>query len=179
MTRELAEVVSELEQAATHVLPDVIDYGLGLLICGSAVGAASAKAGAYYAGPGNKFWEVLYEVGLTSETLKPSEYKSLIAHGIGLTDASKVTSGADKAIPEHSLDAPRLLRVVEIYKPKFVAFNGKKAAQAVLGKSVDYGRQSKQLAGADVFVLPSTSAAARAFWDIGPWKQLASAFAEG
>ena len=179
MTRELAEVVSELERAATHVLPDVIDYGLRLLICGSAVGAASAKAGAYYAGPGNKFWEVLYEVGLTPEKLKPSEYKSLIAHGIGLTDASKVSSGADKAIPEHSLDAPRLLRVLEIYKPKFVAFNGKKAAQAVLGKSVGYGRQPKQLNGADVFVLPSTSAAARAFWDIGPWKELASAFVAG
>jgi hypothetical protein len=49
----------------------------------------------------------------------------------------------------------------------------------VLGKPVGYGRQPKQLNGADAFVLPSTSAATRTFWDIAPWKELAAAVMKG
>ena len=47
------------------VLPDVLVPGLAVVFCGSAVGAASARRRAYYAGPGNAFWRTLSEVGLT------------------------------------------------------------------------------------------------------------------
>src|SRR3546814_13773735 len=47
------------------VLPDVLAPGLRLVFCGSAAGRKSAELGAYYAGPGNKFWPTLYEIGLT------------------------------------------------------------------------------------------------------------------
>ena len=47
------------------ILPDVLGPGLALVICGSAAGTASARAGAYYAGPGNRFWWILAHSGLT------------------------------------------------------------------------------------------------------------------
>ena len=68
-----------------NALPDVLRPGLRLVICGSAAGAVSAARGAYYAGPGNKFWPILAEVGLTPRLLRPDEFATLPAFGIGLT----------------------------------------------------------------------------------------------
>ena len=42
------------------VLPDVLEPGLTVVFCGTAVGATSAQVRAYYAGRGNRFWEVLF-----------------------------------------------------------------------------------------------------------------------
>ncbi|HEU5143069.1 MAG TPA: uracil-DNA glycosylase family protein [Solirubrobacterales bacterium] len=47
------------------VLPDLVRPGLRVVFCGTAAGTASARAGAYYAGPGNRFWETLRVTGLT------------------------------------------------------------------------------------------------------------------
>lgn len=52
-----------------NVLPDVWAAGLAVAFCGSAVGSASARRRAYYAGPGNAFWPTLFEDGLTSLVL--------------------------------------------------------------------------------------------------------------
>jgi TDG/mug DNA glycosylase family protein len=61
-----------------------------------------------------------------------------------------------------------------LVRPRIVAFNGKRAAQAVLGPLRSYGLQPVQLVGAEIFVLPSTSGAASGFWSIEPWKELAA-----
>jgi TDG/mug DNA glycosylase family protein len=37
------------------VLPDVLEPGLRVVFCGTAVGAMSTQVGAYYAGCGNQF----------------------------------------------------------------------------------------------------------------------------
>ena len=42
-----------------EVLPDILQPGLRVVFCGTAAGRASAKARAYYAGPGNSFWKTL------------------------------------------------------------------------------------------------------------------------
>ena len=64
-----------------------------VVFCGTAPGAASARTGAYYAGPGNRFWLTLPEVGLTPVLLRPAEFARLADFGIGLTDISKTASG--------------------------------------------------------------------------------------
>nr|HQT26871.1 mismatch-specific DNA-glycosylase [Burkholderiales bacterium] len=56
------------------VLPDVLAPDLAVVFCGSAVGAASARRRAYYAGPGNAFWPTLARVGFTPCQLTPDEY---------------------------------------------------------------------------------------------------------
>jgi double-stranded uracil-DNA glycosylase len=158
------------------VLPDLLEPGLPLVFCGSAAGTASARAGAYYAGRGNAFWEALYEVGLTSELLVPGEFRRLPEFGIGLTDLCKVRHGADAEIGAH-YDTDRLRAAVAGAEPARLAFNGKNAAQAVLEMGVGYGVQEETVGGAEVWVLPSTSGRARRFWKIEPWRELAEAIA--
>src|SRR5262245_33040622 len=99
------------------VLPDVIRPGLLVVFCGTAVGAASARRGAYYAGPGNKFWPTLFEVGLTPRQLGPAEYASVIEYGIGLTDLCKIKSGSDAQIGSHGFDVARLEDLVTANAP--------------------------------------------------------------
>ena len=43
-----------------------------------AASAVSAKAGAYYANPQNKFWRVLHETGLTPARLQPHQFRDLL-----------------------------------------------------------------------------------------------------
>ena len=157
------------------ILLDVLEPGLRVVFCGTAPGAASARAGAYYAGPGNRFWVTLHEVGLTPELLEPAEFARLPEFGIGLTDISKTASGSDLEVGRRGFDPARLEAAIAAAAPAHLAFNGKNAARGALGRAVDYGRQSEWLGGAAVWVLPSTSGAARRFWDICPWRDLARA----
>ncbi len=157
------------------ILPDVLEPGLRVVFCGTAPGTASARAGAYYAGPGNRFWVTLHEVGLTPEPLAPTEFTRLPEFGIGLTDISKTASGSDLEVGRRGFDPARLEGTIAAAAPAHLAFNGKNAARGALGRAVDYGRQPERLGGASVWVLPSTSGAARRYWDIGPWRDLARA----
>ena len=90
------------------VLPDVLGPGLRVVFCGSAAGAASARVGAYYAGPGNRFWPTLYRVGLTPHLLAPAEFRTLLRYRIGLTDICKTESGADAGLSGKADDAAAL-----------------------------------------------------------------------
>lgn len=158
-----------------EVLPDVLRPGLAVVFCGTAAGSASARAGAYYAGPGNAFWRALHEVGLTPVRLAPSEFARLPRFGIGLTDVCKARFGSDAEVGHAHFDPAGLERRIAAAAPRHLAFNGKNAARAALGRPVAYGLQAERLGGAQTWVLPSTSGAARRFWDLEPWRQLAAA----
>src|SRR3954463_2256680 len=114
------------------VLPDILQPGLRLVFCGTAAGTASAKARAYYAGPGNSFWATLHEVGLTPEQLKPAEFARLTELGIGLTDICKVRHGSDDEVGTAESDAPGLEQKIAAAEPATLAFNGKNAARGAL-----------------------------------------------
>lgn len=163
-----------MASADGHLLDDVLTPGLRVVFCGTALGEASARAKAYYAGPGNAFWATLHETGLTPRRLRPDEYRRLPEFGIGLTDICKVRSGSDEAVGTDAFDAGRLVAQLERARPVWLAFNGKNAARGALGRPIDYGVQRDRLAGARVFVLPSTSGAARRYWDVGRWQELAA-----
>lgn len=161
------------------VLPDVIGPDLRAVFTGTAVGSASARAQAYYAGPGNSFWPTLHGIGLTPRRLRPSEYATLLEYGLGLTDVCKSASGSDREIGTAGFDVARFIALIEAHHPRRVAFNGKAAAEAVLGRKVDYGPQTERIAGAELFVLPSTSGAARGSWKVSCWQALADAVRAG
>jgi double-stranded uracil-DNA glycosylase len=156
------------------VLPDVLCPGLRVVFCGTAVGAISSKRGAYYAGPGNKFWRTLHETGLTPLQLSPSEFGSVLEHGIGLTDLCKTLSGSDVEVGRGAFDVEALVQAVRANTPHVVAFNGVKAGREALGSIVGYGRQPRDFAGVEAWVLPSTSGAANRWWDAAWWHELAS-----
>ncbi|WP_449376135.1 uracil-DNA glycosylase family protein, partial [Bosea thiooxidans] len=63
-------------------------------ICGTQAGTASARRGAYYAGPGNKFWAVLHQIGLLPERFAPERFREMPRYGIGLTDVAKQSFAA-------------------------------------------------------------------------------------
>jgi TDG/mug DNA glycosylase family protein len=157
------------------VLPDLLCPGLRIVFCGTAAGSASARAGAYYAGPGNRFWAALHETGLTPVQLEPSEFERLPEFDIGLTDICKVLYGSDQEVGTAEFDVSGLQARIAEAEPENLAFNGKNAARAALERAVDYGVQEERIGGATVWVLPSTSGAARKFWKIDPWHELARA----
>lgn len=159
---------------SAHVLPDLLQPGLKVVFCGTAAGAASARRGAYYAGPGNKFWKTLYALGFTPRLLEPAEFPLLPQYGIGLTDIAKSYSGADSGLRRSHFDAAALRSKIHENAPLVFAFNGKKAAQAFYGASVSYGQQPERIGTTTVFVLPSTSGAASGFWNIEHWQALAA-----
>lgn len=154
------------------VLPDLLGPDLQLVFCGSAMGARSAQARAYYAGPGNLFWEVLHRVGLTQRRFAPREYHHLLACGIGLTDMVKQRVGSDGELSRADFQ-PALLRAkLEQFRPWCVGFNGKRAAREFYGHQVQYGIQPERIGPTVAFVLPSTSGAARGYWDERYWQAL-------
>lgn len=157
------------------VLRDVLRPGLRVVFCGTAAGTASARAKAYYAGPGNAFWRTLHATGLTPVQLEPSEYARLPDFGIGLTDICKVRHGSDAEVDAEEFDLDGLRARIAEAEPAFLAFNGKNAARGALERPVELGPQEEQIGGATVWVLPSTSGAARRYWDVGPWEDLARA----
>jgi TDG/mug DNA glycosylase family protein len=159
------------------VLPDVLVAGLDAVFCGNAAGKVSARKRAYYAGPGNLFWPTLLQVGLTPVLLAPEEFRRLPEFGLGLTDACKTRFGSDAEVGTAAHDAPRVEESIARVAPAHLAFVGKRAAQTVLGRSVDYGRQADRFAGARAWVLPSPSGLARRFWTVEPWRELADAVA--
>ncbi|MCV2864545.1 mismatch-specific DNA-glycosylase [Defluviimonas sp. WL0075] len=157
------------------MLPDYLRSDLSVVFCGTAAGRRSAEVGHYYAGRGNKFWRAIFEVGLTSELLGPELDARVLDHGIGLTDLAKGVAGMDRELPIGALCAERLRNVAKSWQPRVVAFNGMKAARVVLGAARvnSYGPYKVEGLPA-IWVLPSTSGAANAYWSIEPWRQLAS-----
>ncbi len=160
--------------SGAHVLPDLLIGGLKVVFCGTAAGTRSAQVGAYYAGQGNKFWPTLYAIGLTPRLFSPHEFRDLPQYGIGLTDIAKTYFGADKGLRSDHFDADGLRRKIEQAVPRVLAFNGKKSASAFYGARVSYGQQPDLIGATTVFVLPSTSGAANAFWQIDDWRALAA-----
>ena len=155
------------------ILPDLLAPGLDIVFCGTAVGAESARRRAYYAGPGNAFWPTLHKVGLTPRQFRPEEYEQLLDFGIGLTDLAKEISGNDDILWARHFDADRLRAQMARYRPRILAFTGKRAAQQFVGRPVDYGSIAERVGSTQLFVLPSPSGAACRYWSTAPWQALA------
>ena len=171
-----------MNSATSHVLPDVLCRGLRLVICGSAPGAVSAARGAYYAGPGNKFWRILAETGLTPRRLDPTEFAEMPGFGIGLTDICKIASGNDADLPREADDVPGLIERIRAVQPRMVAFNGKRAAAVFYGAPTGmlaYGPAAPRSDFPPVWILPSTSGAAARAWSSEPWHALARIVGSG
>lgn len=157
-----------------QLLPDLLAPGLRILFCGTAAGTVSARRGHYYAGPGNRFWGLLAEAGITPRLLDPLEDHLMPGFGLGLTDLAKEVSGMDKAIPESAYLPQRLAEVVALWRPAALAFTSLKAARTALGqKDLRPGRlaEAPQWPGMALWALPSPSRA-NGHFSAGPWLEL-------
>lgn len=162
-------------EAPPHVLPDVLRPGLDILFCGTAAGTVSAQRGAYYAHPQNKFWRVLFAVGLTPRLIKPEEYGELPRWGLGLTDLAKYVSGMDRELPARALGneaCAALTAKVRAIEPKLLAFTSLNAGRRYLGRAAGFGDSGVRVGRARVWLLPSPSPTAAWNWDEAWWRKL-------
>jgi len=156
------------------MLPDYIEEKLAVVFVGTSVATASAARGHYYAGPGNKFWELLWEAGLTGDRiLSPEQDDWVVRYGIGLTDVVKnVAASSDSLLKSTDYDFAGFLAKIDVFAPRVVAFNGKEAARRVfrhLGeREPTLGRSQVVLGSSRLFVLPSSSGANADRRNIGP-----------
>ncbi len=162
------------------ILPDLLDCGLILVFCGTAASSASARAGAYYAHPGNAFWRALWETGITPRLFAPEEFRALLPLRIGLTDVAKRVSGGDSLLRPSDFQPRRLQQKIARFQPQILAFTSKTAWRAWHGQStaspLAYGWQEIGSGATRFYVLPSPSGAARRYWDIAPWRELAEEY---
>ena len=160
----------------TEKLPDQLRDELRLVFVGTAAGQRSADLGHYYAGPGNRFWRTIHEVGITPRRYEPREFTELLKLGIGLTDVCKLGVGMDHQALKFPVDIAAFREKMLIYRPSTIAFTSKKAASLFYGrptKAVALGRQPADGDFPVVFVLASPSGAATRYWSVRPWQELA------
>jgi len=159
------------------MLKDVLKENLDVVFCGTAKGKASALKGYYYAGQGNKFYYILHSAGFTLKKLLPTECYTINEHGIGLTDLVHTEYGNDNEISKESYEVDLFLEKMKHFKPRYIAFTSKAAASFAFGfkgitSIIEYGLQNQRIGESQVFVLPSTSGSARAYWDEKYWFEL-------
>ncbi len=163
-------------------LPDILAPQLDVVLCGTAVGEKSASRGHYYAGPGNIFWRLLHDSGLTPASLTPADDATLPKYGLGLTDLAKnIVQSHDRALP---YDLESLVVKLETYRPRWIAFTSLKGAQqaarlaGLRAASVRIGPQAWTLGPSAVYALPSPSGANNAMSyteRLGHWTAMARA----
>ena len=162
------------------VLPDVMRDDLVLVFCGTAASTVSAREGAYYANSSNAFWRALFETGMTPRRYAPSEFRRLLNLQIGLTDVAKNAYGSDSSLSLSDFRPERLSEKIRRHRPQIVAFTSKAAWRAwkrlSAGDDVTYGWQSCRLGKIEFVVLPSPSGAARGYWDMSYWQDLADEY---
>jgi double-stranded uracil-DNA glycosylase len=151
--------------SAVETLPDLLAPGIELLFVGINPSLYSARAGHYYARPGNLFWRCLHESGLTPVRLRPDEDRRVLEWGIGITDCVKrpTVTAAEVARAEFQDGAAGLVRKIGRFRPRIVCFNGLVGYRGAFDPRAVLGRQPVELEGGVVFVVPSTSGANAAY----------------
>jgi double-stranded uracil-DNA glycosylase len=158
-------ITEEADALAVQTLPDLVAPGIELLFVGINPSLFSARAGHYYARPGNMFWRCLHEGGLTPVRLRPEEDRRVLEWGIGITDCVKrpTVSAAEVSAAEFQDGVAALLAKIARCRPRVVCFNGLVGYRSAFDARAGLGRQPGSLEGAVVFVVPSTSGANAAY----------------
>lgn len=147
-------------------LRDILASNLRVVFCGINPGLTSALRGRHFVNRSNRFWRTIYLSGFTTELITSESDQSVLKYGIGLTTAvAKPTKRAgelsrhDFAGVEATLSAK-----LERYSPRCVAFLGKQAYAAIIGRTmIHWGRQELRFAGCETWVLPNPSGLNRSF----------------
>ena len=127
----------------------------------------SAEKGHHFAGPGNKFWDLLKDSGLTPKKLHYREDGDLLGYGIGLTNiVPRPSSSSSDLGPEDYQAGRRTLRTkIERYRPKIAACVGITVLRELWPeistnpkpKKVECGHRPETIGKTALFVLPNPS----------------------
>jgi TDG/mug DNA glycosylase family protein len=156
---KITELIGQPGKSDSDSLPDHIQDGLDVVFVGTSVGEESARQQHYYADPHNRFWDLVNQSGLVSDMVGAENDVLVLDEKCGLTDlVKKKISSSDLSLEAGDVDVEGFIRKIERYKPKVVAFNGKRAYREVYKKDPnDYGLADDIIGDSYVFVLPSSS----------------------
>jgi double-stranded uracil-DNA glycosylase len=151
----MVQVVARARRART--LPDTVGAGMRLLVCGLNPSLYAADAGVGFARPGNRFWPAALAAGIVSVDRDPDH--ALRHHGVGMTDVVKRATVAADALraDEYRTGLGRVERLVAWLRPTAICFVGLAGWRATVDRHASPGVQPGDLAGAPVYVMPSTS----------------------
>jgi TDG/mug DNA glycosylase family protein len=151
---------AELSAARERTVPDVIAKDLRVLFVGINPGLYSGAVGHHFARPGNRFWPTLHRSGFTETLLSPFDEQELARYRLGITNVvARTTARADELADDELRQGALLLtKKVRKYRPAFVAILGVTAFRAAFAEpKAVLGLQSRELAGARLWVLPNPS----------------------
>jgi TDG/mug DNA glycosylase family protein len=157
--------------------PDILAPNLDVIFCGINPAASAAAAGHNFSNPSNRFWQVLHLGGFTGVRLDPRDERRLLEFRCGITAVvRRATKRAAEVLPDEFKRARRGFEAkVRRYAPRSVAFLGKRAYCAMIGRpDVAWGCQPADFAGAGAWVLPNPSGLNKGF----PLDALVAAYAE-
>jgi double-stranded uracil-DNA glycosylase len=146
--------------ARGKTVPDVIAPRLCVLFCGINPGLYSGATGHHFARPGNRFWPVLHRAGFTERLLAPAEERTLLQHGLGVTNlVARTTAAADELTKAELVAGCRRLRAkVSRYEPRILAVLGVGAYRIAFDRpKAVIGPQDESLGSAAIWVLPNPS----------------------
>jgi double-stranded uracil-DNA glycosylase len=146
-------------------LRDRVRPPVRVLFVGINPGIRSATIGHHFAGPSNRFWNLLFESRLVPERIGTEDDHRLPEWGFGITNlVPRATPGIDTLRPaEYVAGALALRRKVRRWQPDVVALVGVTLYRSVFaikpGVAIPLGLQPESIAleGARVFVLPNPS----------------------
>ncbi len=139
----------------------MIEPGLDVVFVGYNPSRLAWRTGHHYANPGNRFYHLLHDAGLTPRRFAPAECRDLLGLGIGLADLLHEWSPRADDFPRAAYRAAlpafhaRLARVA----PRAVMLNGIGIYRLLFDRAPPrLGRDPDvRLGGAAVFVAPSSS----------------------
>jgi TDG/mug DNA glycosylase family protein len=142
------------------LLPDIIAPGLDVIFVGAAPSYYAAETGHYYAGPRNRFWQLIHQAGFTQHQLHETEDWKVLEYGIGLTAIFRnVASSNNASLPDPTEEHRGALRKILLeYAPGVICFNGKDVFRMFNGHGdCRWGLQKDKLGRSRQFVVHSTS----------------------
>ncbi|KAL6261280.1 hypothetical protein P5V15_008802 [Pogonomyrmex californicus] len=152
------------EEVQKYTLEDYLEMNLDIVFVGINPSLTAAHRGRYYAGPGNHFYKLLHESGLTPRFVSFEEDYKLLQYSIGLTNivARPTRSAADLKRTELKEGAKIVEEKLKLYKPKIAVFNGKCIyevfAHITTKSKFHFGLQPERIDDTAIWVTPSSSA---------------------
>jgi len=151
---------AELESFAGRTIDDVLPDPLRLLFVGINPGLVSAATGLHFARPGNRFYPALHAAGLIGSPVATGAQPDLERAGIGITNLVARASARADELDDDELRAGRLRleRLVLERRPAVVAVAGITSYRTAFDeRRAVPGRQPRDLAGAELWVVPNPS----------------------
>jgi TDG/mug DNA glycosylase family protein len=165
-------IITDLRSWEHLRLKDRIAPGLRILFVGINPGVRSAQSGHHFAGPGNRFWKLLWEARLVREPFTHVDDDRLPEFGLGITNlVPRPSPGIDSLKPAEYVAGWHVLeKKIETYRPAVVALVGVTLWRVILPLLLTDdearrrasaikcpGLQSLTIHSARIFVLPNPS----------------------